>query len=1081
MDTGIRSKFFARALNGVLTTTLVATVAIVVSSQPVPAQTTGTILGRVLDPSGAALVNAEVAATNVGTGLVRNAVTNVEGMYRIPTLPLGSYEVSVLVTGFQRFTQSGITLQVGQNARVDAPMQLGEVIETVTVEAAAVSVDTQGTTIGATVNRLRLQNIPLNGRNILSLAQLLPGVGTGNISTAITFSRSGPTITVSGARRNENNMMLDGSTFLGNMGNTGQNLPSPDALTEFRVLTNTYSAEYGRGGGGIFLAVSKSGTNEVHGGVWEFLRNDTLNARNWFAASIPKLRQNQFGFSLGGPVKKNKTFLFGSYQGLRVRQENLRTSFPLSQMERAGDFSASPNPILDPNTGDPFPNNLIPPGRLDILSKNLLAEYVPTPNQPDGRYFEARSQPIDANQYIIKVDHYLSESDTVTFRYYRNKDASANWQGGDALALAGGVATELRNWSLSETHIFGPSLLSETRFSWHRLDSGFEASGANKTARQLGGNFNQDGEEPAVPWINISGRSAVSGAFNLKEPDDVIQFSQNVSWVHGRHTTKFGGQVFRLRHLTRTPFQSSGGFSFDGGFSGNAAADYILGRPSNLFMQSILEDASRAGNYHLFVQEDFQVHPQLTMNFGLRYELNTPWVQIRDWTGTIRPFAPCSTDCQQSQLWPGAPPGFVYPGDSGVPRGLMPTDKNNFGPRIGLAFDPFGDGRTSIRAAYGIFYAYTGAIVSATVNQALPFVLPLQLSPPPSFSDPFAGRTDPFPYTQDSFVFPAQFYTVDNNFRAGYAQQFNFNVQHQLGADLVVEAGYFGRVGHQLSAVREANSAVFGPGATAANTQSRRPFFPEFYSSVSSIHADGNSNYHALQAKAEKRFSKGYTFQFAYTLAKSIDNRSRFSVDGGGVQDVNNYRDGERGLSNFHQKQLFAFNGIWELPFFKDRGFVSQILGGWQLTGTVRMAGGLPFAVTSGSDVALTGPGRNVGAQRPNTVGDGKLDTGRSHGELVDEYFNTAAFVRPETGTFGSTGRNPLVGPGFSQADLAVQKMFYLPRESLGRIEFRAEFFNLVNRVNFNNPAGNLASPSFGGILSARDARIVQFGLRYDF
>lgn len=1054
-------------------------------------QTTGTILGQVSDSTGAMISGAKIEVQNVDTGLTREAETNDAGGYLVPSLPSGNYKLTATARGFKVYSQSNITLQVGQNARVDVPLVLGSVTESVSVSAAALAVDTQSTTIGATIDNRRLENIPLNGRNVLSLAQLLPGVGTANIPTTVTFSRSGPTISVSGSRTNQNNIMLDGTTLIGAMGNVAQNLPSPDALQEFRLLTNTFSAEYGRAAGGVFLAVTKSGTNELHGSLWEFLRNDALNARNFFSAGKPFLRQNQFGGSVAGPVilphynGRNRTFIFGSYQGLRIRQQSLITTFPPSARELAGDFSGSPTPVKDPVTGQPFPGNQIPTSRFDPLALNIAKLYLPPINQPDGRSVTLRSLPLSSNQFIVKGDHRLTESDHLSVRFYRNKDFAEGTNGGDADALTGTRANTVTSWSVNETHIFNPGLLNEFRASYTRVYSLFKTSPLNKTPRELGANFNQDGPFPLVPTVTVSGRINVSPEFPLPEPDDLFQYDDKLSWIRGRHAIKFGAEIMRIRHLSRGQFQSSGQFSFDGSFTGNAMADYLIGRPNNLFMQSPLEDASRTGNYHFFVQDDFKLNRKLTLNIGLRYELNTPYVQVHDWTSTIRPYVGCTTDCAHSVKFPTAPPGLVYPGDPGVPRGLIPTDKNNFAPRVGFAWDPTGKGRTAVRGAYAVFYDYTGAIISATVNQTLPYVLPISLPSPPSFSNPWQGRTDPFPYKTDPanpvFVYPTQAYSVSNDFRDGYIQQFNLNLQHQFGQDWVVQAGYYGRLGRKLSSNHEGNPALYGPGATAANVQARRIFLPQYYSSIGLITSDTNSNYNGLQASAEKKFSHGYTLQVAYTLSKAIDERSGFSVDGASGANPFNYRKGERGLSDFDQRHILAVNGVWDLPFLKNKGFVTTVLGGWQLSGTSRVASGLPFSVISGTDFALAGTGRGSTNQRPNVTGNPNLDTGRPRNDQVFAYFNTSVFVRPPEGQFGNSGRNIIVGPGFRQTDLAVNKKFQFPRERLGRIEFRSEIYNLFNNVNFNNPNNTLISPAFGKLLSARDARIIQFAMRYDF
>ena len=911
---------------------------------PVAAQTTGTILGQVSDPSGASAVGAAVQAENLDTGLVRTASTTNEGLYLIPLLPIGSYKITVKAAGFKEFSQTGITLQVGQNARVDVALQLGALTESVNVSAAALSVDTQSTTVGGIVDNRRVENIPLNGRNVLALVQLLPGVGQASIPTVVTFSRSGPTFTVSGSRANANNVQLDGTALVGAMGNVAQNLPSPDSLQEFRVFTNTYSAEYGRASGAVLLAVTKSGTNDVHGGLWEFLRNDALNSRNYFnpaPGAKPFLRQNQFGGSVGGPVVlpryngKNRTFFFFTYQGLRIGQQSNNVSTPPTAAELTGDFSAISKPIIDPLTGVPFPGNIIPAARLDPLALTMTKKYVPV-NPSTGTLLQLVSNPVHTNQVSAKVDEKLGEADNLSFRYYWDKDLQRNTRGGNSVPLMGTEANTVTSYSVSETHIFNPRLLNELHFSYTEPDSLFVASQNNQTPTQLGALFAQDGPVPLVPNVTVNGFFSITPEFPLPEPDKEIQVDEKFSWITGRHVMRFGAQYMHIHHLSEGQFNSSGGFTFDGSFTGTAMADYLIGRPIDLFQQSPLHDESVTANYQFFAQDDIKINRRLTLNLGLRYEIDTPPVQVLDWTSSIRPFVGCSiTTCQQSRLFPTAPPGLVFPGDPGVPRGLVPADKTNFAPRIGFAWDPFGDGRTSVRAAYGIFYDYTGAIVSATVNQTLPYVVPIDLPSPPSFVDPYRGRTDPFPLHLDlknpQFVYPTQAYSVSPNFKNGYIQGFNLNVQRQIGSDWLIQVGYYGKVGHKLSDDHEGNPAIFGPGATAANIQSRRAFFPQYYGSIGLITSDANSAYHSLQASMEKRFSRGYTLQAAYTFSKSIDNRSTFSVDGVSGANPFNYLAGERGLSNFDQRHILTINGVWELPFLKHNGLLTTALGGWRV------------------------------------------------------------------------------------------------------------------------------------------------------
>ncbi len=1052
------------------------------------AQTTGTIHGQVTDPGGASVSASKVRVEYLATALAANGTTNDEDGYLVPSLPPGNYRVTVEAPGFKVFSQSGVVVEVGLNARVNAMLQLGSVNESVEVQGAAFSVDTQSATVGATVDNRRLTTIPLNGRNVLTLAQLLPGVGTGNIQTAVPNARTGPTINVSGGRDTDNNMMLDGTSLVELMYNRGVNLPNPDALQEFRVLTNTYSAEYGRTAGGVFLAVTKSGTNALHGSLFEFLRNDALNARNFFAASNPKLRQNQFGGSVGGPVMlpgydgRNRTFIFGSYQGIRIRQESIFTSFPATAAERAGDFSAATRAIIDPSTRQAFPGNRIPASQIDPVARAAADLYMPLPNQADGRLLVTRNVPTTGDQFIVKGDHLFNAADRLSMRYYRNKETTDKQGGGDSAVLSGPQFTTNTTGNITETHIFSPSLLSEFRISYLRLEPTYTPASANKVPRDLGGNWSADGPFPLAPTLNISGRFNISPLIFFTEPEDTFEFVEKLSWIKGRHSMRGGAEVRRLRHVTRAQFTSAT-MGFDASFTGLAMSDYFLGKANNLFQQSYLEDVSRAGQYQFYFQDDFKVNRRLTLNAGIRYELNTPWVQLFDHTATIR-FG------QQSKIFPTAPPGLLYPGDEGVPRGLYPTDKNDFGPRFGFAYDPLGKGRTSIRGAYGIFYTYSGAIISSTVNQTPPYILPLSFPTPYSLADPFRGRVNPFPYVVDTknprYEYPTQQYSVDPQYRDGYVQQFNLNLQHQFGSNLVVQAGYVGRLARKLTLVREINAAKWSPDASPANIQQRRPYSPQFYGPISWISSDINANYHSLQVSVDKKFSKGYTIQMAYTLSKAIDERSANPVDGGDTpQDPGNYRRGSRGLSNFDQRHILAINGIWDLPFLRNQGLLTTAFGGWQLAGTTRIGSGFPFSVATGRDTIFAGTGRSAGAQRPDVAGDPKLDTGRARKDLVAAYFSPSAFILNggpgREGLFGNAGRNSLIGPGFAQTDLAVLKRFSLLRERLGYFEFRGEIFNLLNQVNFMNPTNTMTSPAFGRLLAARDARVIQFGLRYDF
>ncbi len=1061
-------------------------------ASPAVAQTTGTILGQVADPSGAAMIDAEVTARNTGTGLRRETATDETGFYIFNALPTGRYQVTVASEGFSAYSRSEIEVRVAQNSRVDVEMTVGSITETVEVAADAIRVDTRETMLGATMDNDRVQNLPLNGRNVLQLATLLPGVGRSVLRTTIPDGRGGNTFSVSGSRINENNVLLDGASLSGGMWNRSQNLPSPDSLGEFRAITNTYSAEHGRASGGVFTAVTKSGTNDLHGGAWEFLRNDALNARTFFAPSKPLLRQNQFGGKLGGPIVRNRTFFFGSYQGLRIRQQSVITSFPLSAPERDGDFSSASAPVLDPDTGVPFAQRRIPASRFDPMAVNYAKEYIPLPNQPDGRSIELRPRPSDSDQFTLKGDHNFSAGHRATFRYYRNKDIS-DYRGGISPGLVGSVFSVVDSYTGSTTHNLSPTSLGEFRVSYTTVTAESTSPRQGVSPRDLGGNFNYDGPVTATPEVNIVGRGFAAGSFPARRPDKTWQIGGKVSWIKGKHALKVGAETYQLVGGETAQFRSAGVFTFNGNFTELSSADYMLGKPSNLRAQSTIHNDTFTSNYHFFVQDDFKVSPRLTLNLGLRYEVQPPWAQKFDFQSTIRPAAPCFGNCQQSTVFPEAAPGTVYPGDQGVARGLVDTDMNNFAPRVGMAWDVFGNGKTSVRAAYGVFYAYIGYNQSAVSHASQPFLLSVFLAAPPSFNDPWSASSDPFPYSQDTFNYanPVRQYAISPDFRDAYVQQWNLNIQQQLGDDWFLQVAYVGKNSHKLNYPREANMALWQPGATARNIQQRRQFQTQHYGSVSSLHADGNSTYNAMQLLLQKRFARGYTVQTSYSFGKSLDDRSRSVPGQTGPQNPFNPHAGEKARSDFDQKHIFSMNGILDLPFGRGRKFgrdwhpaLNALAGGWRLSGIVRLLSGIPLSVRSGRDYALVGAGRNLGPQRPDVVGEWKLPGGRSRGETIARYFNTDAFTRNagpgKEGQFGNAGRNVITGTGDVVTTLAVQKRFPMPAEG-HTVELRGELYDLLNRPNFGNPNGNLRSPAFGRITGAGGSRVVQVALRYDF
>jgi outer membrane receptor protein involved in Fe transport len=1038
------------------------------------AQGTGVIHGAVTDPSGLGVSSASVTATLVERGLTRNVLTNAQGDFLVPSLPVGSYRLTVEVRGFKQFRREGITLTANQNVQVAVVLDLGSLTEQVTVTADAPLVDSRSSVVGALVDGRRITELPINGRNVISLAAILPGATEISAPQSFTGDRSGPTISISGSRTNQNLFLLDGAHYNALFRNTGLNYPPPDALQEVKVLTNTYNAEYGRNSGSVFNVVTRSGTNQIHGSLWEFHRNDNLNARNFFAPSrIPQLIQNQFGAALGGPILKNRLFVFGAYEGLRVRPESLATAaFPLTERERRGDFSASRASIRDPQTGQPFPGNQIPVSRFDTVAGNVLSQnLMPLPNRPDGQLVQTFRAPEDNNQVLYRMDLNLGKH-TFDGRYNFNlaTDRSAVGQV-PTYTPTQGRAT-MSNITLGDTLVITPSLLNQIRLSFNRFTVTSFTSNTTHIS-QLGSNFPLLGP-PLPPNLNITGRVNL-GSGSPSNPwtvNESYQASESLHWTRGAHSVKAGVEYLKGRYFNLTVVRTMGVFTFNGQISGVPAADFALGRPSSIDVASPVRDqGGLQHSVYSFIQDDWKIHPRLTLNLGLRYELPLPWFHPIDTWGTLHVG-------KQSQVIPNAPVGLVYPGDPGVPRGLIQTDRNNFAPRIGFAYDPFGKGRTSIRSAYGIFYETMNADVIQ--NDGQPFNYTFTIPQPFSLSDPLRGQA-PIPLTVNTvnprFSGLQQISYPDPNMRTGYVQHFNFMLQHEIVRDLSVQAGYVGKLGRKLMMVVGGNPAVFRPGATLGNTNQRRIL--QGFGENRIISSQANSYYHGMQMQVEKRHSKGFTLQGAYTWSRAMDMASGITTSI--AQSPPNVFDlsTQIGLSDFHAKHIASASWIWDLPKLSGQhAAVRNLMGGWSLNGLLTYRSGNPINVLTGADNAFSA----TPLQRPNAIGEHRLPDGRAKGDRVLAWFNRAAFAVPTAGTFGNVGRNALIGPSTKRVNAALFKSFPIAVREGMRGQFRAEFFNLFNHVNFGNPEARLnAGERMGRITSAGEARVIQFAIKVLF
>ena len=1081
--------------------------------------TTAQMLGKVVDQSGAVIPNATIDVQNTGTGLDRAVTSSATGEYVIPSLPVGTYRLKAVATGFKTYTQLGIVLEDGQDARVDVILQIGSASETVQVSSDVVQVDTSSASIRTEVDTTQIHELPLNTRDTLQLMTLVPGVGTASTSGAASSSlpvavinqRSGPTLSVNGSRTNGSEISLDGAILVTALYNNPANLPNPDSIGEFSLLTNSYSAEYGHASGGAFVAVSKSGTNTFHGSAWEFLRNDDLNARNWFAPAPqakPILKQNQFGVAGGGPILKNRAFFFATYEGLRIHQVTLENLPDNTPAERAGTFpGTAANPLWDPYTNSPYPYNAatgtyqIPQSEWDAVSVAFMNAYIPAASAASGLYQAQVPDPTNGNQYTVRVDFRTTKRDQTYVRFFHMNDAAVT--GPPYSSIISSQYYDLfsePNWgtTVRDTHTFSTNLIGDFGFSDTNITTNGTPEGTIVTAAQMGAQYSTGGYNVS-PAVSVSGVTSFGSGNPWYENSALKQADAKLSWVKGRQLWEFGATALREAEIINwIDTNSSGNPTFSGVETGSHGAtqgtnwaDYLIGKPISFGQYTPYYGNEHTVQLGFYAQDTFKVSSRLTLDLGVRYDLVSPWREIRHDSPAVNFNA-----SYQSTLFPTAPPGLEFPGDPGVPPGIMFMDKSNFAPRLGFSYDLFGDGKTAIRGGYGIFYNAPGAITLANCIEAPPYEPELVFTPN-TFTNPYGGTgyTDPFPYPylnpgkNPLFVFPAQFYSPDPHIKNAYIQQFNFNVQHEFPKDFMVQAGYVGSLGDRLWDGNQANAAPYSAGGTAGNAQSRRPFLPQYYGGITRIANIGYSNYNSLQITARKRLSAGYTMQFAYTFAKSLDAGSTASADGGTEQNPASPIVGEYARSDFYQKQLLRINGVWDLPQFKNLGFMQYAAGGWELSGIVNYSSGTPFSVSTGSAAPWLGAGRDIGSLRLNLTGTapcagcGSRDLWARTGH---GYFNTAAYASPLVapavyGTFGNSGRNSLIGPSYFDTDMSAVKNFpFLPREN-SRVQFRADVFNLFNRTPFNNPTASSVSSAFGRITSAGNARQVQLALRVEF
>lgn len=1066
--------------------------ALLLSAGPAPAYAqavTGTLLGTVTDSTGGVVTGAQVTITNEGTGYTRVVRTDASGEYTAPQIPTGRYTILTEMDGFKASAVSGIEVGVDQRVRIDVALEVGAMTESVTIEAATPLVQTSSSELGTTVTDDEIEALPLNGRNFVSLTRTVPGVLRGNPGSNIDGAgslawRASASFSANGQRARDNNYMLDGVDNNETWLQTVVIFPSVDALDEVKLQTSTYSAEFGRSLGGVVNLQIKSGTNAYRGSVFEFHRNDALDANNFFnnraGREKPDFTQNQFGFTLGGPLLRDRTFFFGDYQGHRESQgQTFLSTVPTLKM-RQGDFSEINRVIYDPLTGQPFPNNVIPADRIEPIARNIIDMLYPEPNIP-GRV-AASGQTIDNylinptkeredDQFNVKVDHNLTSANRFFVRYSMQKthrfqpatlphgDAGATFGAGDGNIDAQGLA-------FNDTHTFGNNWLNEFRFGWSSVKFNMTSIdyGENLAERVgiRGVNLNEvTSAMSQITFQNIRNLGANGNQPLITNQND-FQIFDNVTWIKNRHTIKIGGSItFRSREILNAD-QIVGQFAFNNNQTSNCAgrpqpcaldtttgfdvASFMLGYASAVNRRLFDADTytEKRPEYALYVQDDWRVTSKLTVNAGVRWDVFPPWIEVDDRQSNFD---------VSTGTFVVASPDAVIQGVK-VGRYLQTYSKGDIGPRFGFAYDLRGDGRTIIRGGWGVFWNFTPGGTSSSKAQNPPFLQATALTPTPTTTGTNLLLKDGMPpppgVDPNRPASGATRSIFDINFRDGYAHNFNLNIQRQLGTNYMIEVAYAGSRGRQLMAKVNPNQAPPTLGVTDSNINRPMAQLAPALRNIGQAASIGFVDYNGLLVKFQRRFADNFSFLNSYTWGKAIDINSDNDGDVSftNVYDIVNYH---RGPADYDVKHTFSSSWIYELPLARGRWY-----GGWQVNGILLLRSGLPFTVTQNQGVQSTGTGN-----RPNRICDGRLDN-----PTIDRWFDASCFVSPTelTATYGDAGRNILRGPGQFNIDMSLIKRTRIARFDT---EIRIEAFNVLNHPQFApRPNSNIDSPGVGTITS---------------